>query len=438
MTKIYLFLLFGLLLAACSDDKDEQPILVTNVVMPASGTVFKPGEKVTISAEGFQADDEIMFSIRWPLPDDPVLKEGYAIGVRGVVTEKTATSITFLAPGHCPASTTEVLLRRSGQMMSMGKIAVADGQAPKDFQLYGIINSRSNTDRAYAIEYIDIEKPEIKEVVRLADNQDFSCVVNLPGSWSLSGVWTQDDRRTIGLYDLSMNYWEKPEDSQVITMGGAINNSVLAVSQYGDRLFVKTVNTMFYTRMNMPGKPDYGFQLPEGLKAESLSRYPCVQMSDGNILLSADNGDGTFSPVVLDGRNVEEKSIYVGEPIQAVALIPFWIVKPVEGMGTAKYTRVSGYIVSKRHGATIADGDGTELRLWNPITMTLDKPFTTFPNAACSVATLVSDDFKKQELYILFEGSRNGRLLEVYDWLKKDWRSLNLSGFSYSEIVLAR
>lgn len=188
----------------------------------------------------------------------------------------------------------------------------------------------------------------------------------------------------------------------------------------------------------MPGKPDYGFQLPEGLKAESLSRYPCVQMSDGNILLSADNGDGTFSPVVLDGRNVEEKSIYVGEPIQAVALIPFWIVKPVEGMGTAKYTRVSGYIVSKRHGATIADGDGTELRLWNPITMTLDKPFTTFPNAACSVATLVSDDFKKQELYILFEGSRNGRLLEVYDWLKKDWRSLNLSGFSYSEIVLAR
>lgn len=42
MTKNYLFLLLGLLLAACSsDDKDEQPILVTNVVMPASGTVFK-------------------------------------------------------------------------------------------------------------------------------------------------------------------------------------------------------------------------------------------------------------------------------------------------------------------------------------------------------------------------------------------------------------
>lgn len=439
MTKNYLFLLLGLLLAACSsDDKDEQPILVTNVVMPASGTVFKLGEKVTIMAKGFQDNDEIMFDIRWPLQDE-VLHEGYAKGGRGVITEKTATSITFLAPGHWPASTTEILLCRSGQMMSLGKISVADGQAPKDFQLYGIINSRSNTDRPYAIEYINLEKPQTVEIVRLADNQDFSCVVNLPGSWSLSGVWTQDNRRTTGLYDLSMNYWEKTGADQLVTMGIATGNSVFGVYQGGDRLFVKTVNVMPYTRMYIPEKPDYGFLLPEGMKAEVLSRYPCIQMSDGNILCSADNGDGTFSPVVLNGQNMEEKSIYVGEPIQAVALIPFWIVKPVEGMGTAKYTRVGGYIVSKRNGATAEEGDGTEFRLWNPATKTLDEPFTTFSNAACSVATLVSEDFKKQELYVLFDGSRNGRLIYVYDLLKGSWESLYPGGgFPYSEIVLAR
>lgn len=72
----------------------------------------------------------------------------------------------------------------------------------------------------------------------------------------------------------------------------------------------------------MPEKPDYGFCCRR-VKAEALSRYPCIQMSDGNILCSADNGDGTFSPVVLNGQNIEEKSIYVGEPIEAVALIPF-------------------------------------------------------------------------------------------------------------------
>lgn len=87
-------------------------------------------------------------------------------------------------------------------------------------------------------------------------------------------------------------------------------------------------------------------------------------------------------------------------------------------MGTAKYTRVGGYIVSKRNGATAEEGDGTEFRLWNPATKTLDEPFTTFSNAACSVATLVSEDFKKQELYVLFDGSRNGRLIYVYDLLK--------------------
>ena len=142
-----------------------------------------------------------------------------------------------------------------------------------------------------------------------------------------------------------MNYWEKTGADQLVTMGIATGNSVFGVYQGGDRLFVKTVNVMPYTRMYMPEKSDYGFLLPEGMKAEVLSRYPCIQMSDGNILC----------------------------------------------------------------------------------------------NAACSVATLVSEDFKKQELYVLFDGSRNGRLIYVYDLLKGSWESLYPGGgFPYSEIVLAR
>ena len=87
MTKNYLFLLLGLLLAACSsDDKDEQPILVTNVVMPASGTVFKPGEKVTIMAKGFQDNDEIMFDIRWPLQDEVLHEAGETLEEVGSVS----------------------------------------------------------------------------------------------------------------------------------------------------------------------------------------------------------------------------------------------------------------------------------------------------------------------------------------------------------------
>ena len=128
MKKIYLFLLFGLLLAACVKDDDKQPILATDIVMPAAGTVFNPGDKVTISAQGFQTDDEIMFEIYWPLPDEPALNyQGHARGVLPVMLEQTATSITFLAPGHYPASTTKILLRRAGDIMTLGEIAVSNG-----------------------------------------------------------------------------------------------------------------------------------------------------------------------------------------------------------------------------------------------------------------------------------------------------------------------
>lgn len=435
MTKLNLLILFSLLLAACSsDDKDEQPILVTNVVMPAQGTVFNPGDKVTISAQGFQADDEIMFSIRWPLADQPI-KEGYAKGVYGVVTEQTATKITFLAPGHYPASTTEVLLRRSGEMMSLGKISVANGQSPKDLQLYGIINSQSPSNIDYAIDHFKMDQGSIGEIDRLPINQDFSCVVNLPGSGRLCGLLKKDDRYTIGIYDLSMNYWVEQNTKHIDAMGTAADNSVLAAWQHADRLYVNNVGVMPFSRMYLPEDP--GFKLPEGLAAASLSRYPFVEMGDRNILFSADNGDGTFSPVVLDVSSTnKENSIHVGEPIIADALIPFWIVKPVEGMGTTKYMRIGGYIVSNTY--TLVGRDGTELRLWNSETKTMEEPFATFSNTACSVATLVSEDYKTQELHILFDATRNGRLIQVYDWLKQDWSPSGHSGFVHSEIVLAR
>lgn len=434
MSKLNLLSLFCLLLAACSsDDKDNQPILVTNVEMPAQGTVFNPGDKVTISAQGFQADDEIMFSIRWPLADQPI-KEGYAMGVYGVITELTATKVTFLAPGHCPASTTEVLLRRSGEMMSLGKISVADGQSPKDFQLYGIKNSQSGENTNYAIDHIKINQGSVEDVNRLIVDQDFSCVVNLPGSGRLCGLLTKDNRRTMGIYDLSMNYWVEQNTTSTDAMGTAADNSVLTAWQHADRLYINKVQTMPFSRMSMPEDP--GFKMPAGLVAASLSRYPFIGTSDRYFLFSADNGDGTFSPVVLNGNTNKENCIHIGTPIQADALIPFWIVKPVEGIEATKYTRIGGYIVSKE--PTFAGEDRTKLQLWNSETKTLEDPIATFSNAACSVTTLVSEDCKTQKLYILFDAYRNGKLIKVYDWLKKDWIPTNLSGFVHSEIVLAR
>ena len=72
MKNLSLFLLLCLLFAACAKDENKEPILVTDIVMPTQ-TSFNPGDKVTIKAQGFQTDDDIMFEIYWPLPDQPAM-----------------------------------------------------------------------------------------------------------------------------------------------------------------------------------------------------------------------------------------------------------------------------------------------------------------------------------------------------------------------------
>ena len=174
--------------------------------MPAQ-TSFNPGDKVTIKAQGIQPGDDIMFEIYWPLPDQPALNyQGYALGVSPVMIEQTTTSITFLAPGHYPASTTKVRLRRSGEIMTLGEISVTNGEAPKEFQLYGIVNSHSDTSYDNCIEHVNLTDGSPKNIVKLAEDQkDFSCVVNVPESQNLCGIQTIDGVRKVFSYDLPSN-----------------------------------------------------------------------------------------------------------------------------------------------------------------------------------------------------------------------------------------
>lgn len=113
-------LLSGAIFGACSSDKDRVLVFVKNVVMPPDSWVFAPGDGVTVSAEGFEADDEIMLEIHWQESAEGFAPEGYAKGVRGIVTVRSATSVTFLAPGHYPASTVRVLLLRRGIACAVG------------------------------------------------------------------------------------------------------------------------------------------------------------------------------------------------------------------------------------------------------------------------------------------------------------------------------
>lgn len=427
MKKIYLFLLFGLLLAACAKDDDKQPILVTDIVMPAAGTVFNPGDKVTIKAQGFQTDDDVMFEIYWPLPDEPALNyQGYARGVLPVMLEQTATSITFLAPGHYPASTTKILLRRAGDIMTLGEIAVSNGQALEEFQLYGITNSHSDTGHDNCIEHVNLTDGSPKNIVKLAEDQkDFSCVVNAPESQRLCGIQTKDGVRKVYCYDLSMRYWKDMGLENILTLCNNTDGSIIAVRQISsNEVMLASVAPWIYTR-----EPNlsHRYELPAGIKPEALTRYPGIQSSASQLLLSADNGNNSFTPVVL---NLQSSKVHVGEQIQATALIPFWTITDKKDNGTTKYVRTGGYAIVKTDGQT-------ELRLWDQATMTLKEPFATFPNPARSI-TMLAEDTETLKLYALFDTNRSGRLIYAYDLVSKDWQSVPGIGYSYSEIVMAR
>lgn len=299
MRGIHFLLLLSLLLAACSDDdKEKQPAFVTNITISDADKTFDPGDAVTVKADGFQSGDQIILDIYWPIADNPLFPEGYSRYIHAVTTEQTANSITFLAPGHWPASRVEIFLTRMGQLQLLGKISVSDGQSPQEPQLYGITNSRSNAVYPFGIEHVslDASNTSVTPVVRLPEGQEFSLAVNNPGSNCLYGVLEQDGLYATNCFDLSMHYW-KGMRNHFITLCETYENRIMAIGLADEKHLTIYDITSSYTRNSQVNPPL--IELPEGLNPEALGRYPGVQGNESCILLSADNGDGTFSPAVI-------------------------------------------------------------------------------------------------------------------------------------------
>jgi hypothetical protein len=264
--------------------------------------------------------------------------------------------------------------------------------------------------------------------VELAEDQkDFSCVVNAPESQRLCGIQTKDGIRKVYCYDLSMRYWQDTGLENILTLCNNTDGSITAVRQISsNEVVLVSVTTSGYTRSQMPPMA-HRYELPATIKPEALTRYPGVQSGASQLLLSADNGNNSFAPVVLD---LQSSKVHVGEQIQATALIPFWTITDKKDNGTTKYVRTGGYVIVKTDGQT-------ELRLWDQTTLTLKEPFATFSNPARSI-TMLAEDTETLKLYVLFDTNRSGRLIYAYDLVSKDWQSVPGIGYPYSEIVMAR
>ena len=334
--------------------------------------------------------------------------EGYAKGVRGIVTVRSATSVTFLAPGHYPASTVRVLLLRRGRMMPLGKIRVADG-TPKAEALYGI--SKSDTDETL-IERIDLSTGGVTRVATLGIGRGIACAVGLPGSGWIYGVCSG----SMAGFDLTMNYYDDFGYRNSLLAGHISDSSVGLISHDAGRL---TLTTRSATRS--PSPAPVSWQVPDEV-VQTLAVQPFVRVGS-DLLLAQRNADGTCAPLVL--------RVYggagPGEAVGADAMIPFWTVV-ASADEPDRMVQAGGYAVSA--------GGKTQLRLFNAAgDGAFGETLAEVPGTALSV-TEYAPDKDSLEIYLLCEAD-GMRRIHVYDALKKTQRTLS-GEFGCSEIVMAK
>lgn len=413
-----LSLAFLLFLGCASSDEDVQQPFVTQIVMPSASEAFAPGDEVTVSAVGFEADDDIMLRITWPLTGEAT-GEGFADGVWGVVTARTGSSITFLAPGHYPAGTVEVRLFRRGKVMSLGTISVSDGQSPEESVLYGITNGAESA----FIDRIDTGTGEATRVATLDADRQIGCAVNLPGTNCIYGVSPQGGNGAAVCYDLSMRYYRESGSGGMLLAGIVGNNSAAAFLRHETGRLV--LNSLSILPVRAIGPRPVSWLLPQGMEPAALGRYPFVTSASG-FLLAADNGDNSFSAVLLNAAPADEIMI-VGEPVQADEMVPFRLM-----LSTEEENPVPVWVC----GYAVALAGKTELRLFDPSEMIFKETLDEIEGTVRSVALRIADE-GVQELYLLCDDGSIEKQIRVYDVLTKSLRTLP-GKFDCSQIVLAR
>lgn len=418
MKKLLFLSFFGLFLLACTTDEGDGTPFVTDVVMPPSSQLFVPGDEVTVAARGFEADDDIMLRIAWPL-SQAALPEGYADGVWAVVTERTESDITFLAPGGYPASTTEVKLFRRGKAMTLGKISVSDGRPPEEPSLYGVAQCLTGET---AVDRIDMATGGLTRIETLGVPEGMRCVVNTPGSNRIYGLAPGGNIGAAAFYDLTMRYF-RDSGYDNVAVAGTLGNSAAFLRCEDGRLVLMELNM---TRTNVAPVPP-SWMLPSDIAPEMLGENPFVTVYGGYLLLAARTAPDTCTPLVLTGLiDGGGYAVKTGDAEQADAMVPFGVLD--KGQDGETCYAVGGYAVAK--------GGVTELRLYNPVSMEFDRTLATVQATVRSIAVR-HDGGKTEEIFMLCDTGDGGNRIRVYDMESGSERVLD-GAVPCSEIVLAR
>ncbi len=320
MCRICAVLFFCLFVSGCGL-KVERPkeILVTDITMPSDGE-FAPGDRVTVSASGFESGDEIWFEIAWTGGSEEFAPEGWAKGIRGFVTERTAQSITFLAPGHYPPSTVSVQLFRRGIVQTLGTIRVSDGVQHETFLYTLTPTAAGGTSVARCPMY---GSADMREEVLTSDLALDYAVGNI-GSGMACGMAEE------GLVELDLITHHTQESRDGALLAGSLSAStVVVLYSRNDRLYLSGGTSQ-----------PCSWQLPEGVTVDRIVRQPFACAFNA-LLLTVRNDNDTFSPLVLP---LAGSTARLGEAVASEYLRPYWTLKP-SADDPARMERVGGYAV---------------------------------------------------------------------------------------------
>lgn len=299
---------------------------------------------------------------------------------------------------------------------------------PEEPYLYGITNSHAiyTPTVPRGITRIDLVTQEISEVIQFHDDEDFHLAANIPGTNILCGIREKDGSSFIDGYDLCMHYWCNPVERNAITICSDFNNTV-SLEMAGDKLLTYcSISYPVYTRLNMPPIHTPEIPLPDGLKPESLSRYPGV-IADAHMLLSGQQRRRHL--LARRDRHRQRKDALL-RPHQSRSLDTFPDYGTIPENPNSLQCK-GGYIVSR------ANGGDTQFCLWDTTAGNLKEPFATYPNAVRSAAMYYSKDGQTRKLYVQFAGYREGDFIETYDFQTKEWRMF-MFYVPFAEILLAR
>lgn len=319
LRRITILLLLSTLFWGCGlkVEHPDEP-LVAGVTMPDKRE-YAPGDQVTVCAEGFESGDEIWFEIAWSDGSEEFAPEGWAKGVRGIVTACTASSITFLAPGHYPPATVTVQLRRSGIFQTLGTIRTGDGLLHET-----MLHTWAETPAGGTLveRYPMYGSADMRNEV-LISALPLEGIVGSFGQGMACG-WSGD--RFVEL-DLMTRHTQELGDGCLL-VGAASETAVVGLYGRGDRLY-----------LSGGGASPYSWQLPEGVTLEQIVRQPFAYAFDA-LLLTVRNDDGTLSPLILPLPGATRALL--GPAVESETLIPYWTLQPAAD-GSGQMERVGGY-----------------------------------------------------------------------------------------------